>query len=121
MAEPEQELTTGEAGRKTGSMTNRSGRGRAWRKKAVRKSGTERLRQAADKRLGWNSKKLADLLMERALTGDLATVKVLVGIAERMEPIPEKEREVLFRPMHLTLGPAEGNEEDEFDVGNRER
>jgi hypothetical protein len=38
-----------------------------------------------------------------------------------MEPIPEKEREVLFRPMHLTLGPAEGNEEDEFDVGNRER
>ena len=36
-----------------------------------------------------NSEELADLLETKALAGDLASAKVLVGLAERKKPIPE--------------------------------
>jgi len=53
------------------------------------KDGAERLRQAADKRVGRISEKLADLLSEKALTGDLASARVLFGLAERKKPMQE--------------------------------
>lgn len=55
----------------------------------MRRDGAERLRLAADKRVGRNSEKLADLLTEKALAGDLASAKVLVGLAEGKKPQPE--------------------------------
>jgi hypothetical protein len=39
--------------------------------------------------VGRNSEKLADLLTEKALNGDLASAKVLFGLAERKKPIQE--------------------------------
>jgi hypothetical protein len=56
---------------------------------AAHKDGAEQLRQEADKRVGRNSKKLADLLMTKALAGDLASTKVLFGLAEHKKPIQE--------------------------------
>src|ERR1035437_7673324 len=57
--------------------------------KTSRKDGAERLRQAADRRVGRISEKLADLLTEKALKGDLASARVLFGLAERKKPIQE--------------------------------
>lgn len=56
---------------------------------AAHKDGAELLRQEADKRVGRNSKKLADLLMTKALAGDLACTKVIFGLAEHKKPIKE--------------------------------
>ena len=70
------------------STTKHRGRERA-RGKTPRKDGAERLRQAADKRVGRISEKLADLLTDKALAGDLASTKVLFGLAERKKSSPE--------------------------------
>ena len=65
---------------------------RTSKKKAAQTDGAERLRQAADRRVGRNANKLADLLMEKALAGSLANTKVLVSLAERKKPAPKPER-----------------------------
>jgi hypothetical protein len=39
--------------------------------------------------VGRNSEKLADLLTEKALGGDLASAKTLVALAAAKKPIPE--------------------------------
>jgi hypothetical protein len=83
-----QALKTNNASKKTGSTTKSGKRERAGGKTA-RKDGTEQLRQAADERVGLNSEKLADLLTEKALKGDLACAKALVALAEGKKPIPE--------------------------------
>lgn len=54
------------------------------------KDGAERLRQAADKRVGRNSEELADLLTAKALKGDLASTRVLVALAANKKPLPER-------------------------------
>jgi hypothetical protein len=53
--------------------------------------GAERLRQAVDRRLGRNSEKLADLMEAKALEGDLATTKAMVGFAEGKKPVEKPE------------------------------
>lgn len=88
MAEAQQE-STDKAKKKTGSTTKNGTRKRASRGKTTRTDGAERLRQAADKLVGRNSKKLADLLTNKALEGDLASTRVLVGLAERKKPKAE--------------------------------
>ncbi len=93
MAEAQQELTTEKAKGKTSNTTNK--RQREWasrtraRAESARKDGIERLRQAADRRVGRNAKELADLLTEKALTGDLPSTKELVRLAEGKKPRPE--------------------------------
>jgi hypothetical protein len=89
MAETLQALSTENTSEKASSTTKKGRPERASREKTARKSGAERLRQAADRRVGRNSKKLADLLTEKALKGDLASTKVLVGLAERKKPSQE--------------------------------
>jgi hypothetical protein len=72
MAVTEQALKTDNASRKTGNTTKNEKRERAVRTrdggKTARKGGAERLQEAADRRVGRNSEKLADLL-EEALEG----------------------------------------------------
>ena len=70
------------------STTKHRGRERA-RGNTPRKDGAERLRQAADKRVGRISEKLAELLETKALSGNLDSLKVLVMLAERKKPSPE--------------------------------
>ena len=88
MAVAQQELRSDNASKKTGRTTKDRRRERA-DGKTPRKDGAERLRQAADRRVGRISEKLADLLTEKALKGDLASARVLFGLAERKKPIQE--------------------------------
>jgi hypothetical protein len=85
MAGIQQALQTDNASKKTGTTT-KSGRRERTGGKTARKDGAERLRQAADKRVGRNSEKLADLLTEKALKGDLACAKALVALAVSKKP-----------------------------------
>jgi hypothetical protein len=97
MAVVQQELKTEKTTRKTGSTTTHKKRckragGRAAGERAVHGDGAERLRQAADRRVGRNSAKLADLLTDKALAGDLASTKMLVALAEGKKPMKEVEK-----------------------------
>lgn len=91
MAATEQMLKAEKASKKTGSTTTNKKRrtARTGGGKRAHKDGAERLRQAADRRVGRNSEKLADLLETKALEGNLASLKVLVMLAERKRPRPE--------------------------------
>jgi hypothetical protein len=89
MAETQQELKAEIAKGEKGSTTKKGQRERASRSKAAHKDGAERLRWAADRRVGKNSEKLADLLTNNALKGDLASTKVLLALAEGKKPVPE--------------------------------
>jgi hypothetical protein len=89
MAVAQLELRPNNSSRKTSrSKTSRKGNG-ASRDDAARKDGAARLRWAADKRVGRNSEKLADLLTEKALNGDLASTKILVSLATGKKPVAE--------------------------------
>jgi hypothetical protein len=78
------------------------------------KDGAERLHQAADKRVGRISEKMANLLSNKALAGDLACARVLFGLAERKKPIQElvKKRRGPGLAARLAAEP-EWQEEDE--------
>jgi hypothetical protein len=88
MAVAQQELSSDNESSKTCSTTKHRRRERA-KGKTPRKDGAERLHQAADRRVGRISEKLADLLTEKALKGDLASARVLFGLAERKKPIQD--------------------------------
>jgi hypothetical protein len=93
MAVTKEQLTTGNVCSATGNPTSSTTWNETWkqaRRKSARKSGAERVRCAADRRVGQNSKKLADLLMAKALAGDLAYAKALVGLADGKKPEPVK-------------------------------
>jgi hypothetical protein len=62
------------------------------RRRAGRKDGAEELRQAADRQASLNADKLAGLLASKALEGDLASVKVLVSLADGKKPKEVKKR-----------------------------
>ncbi|MGD0892662.1 MAG: hypothetical protein ABR923_14120 [Terracidiphilus sp.] len=65
--------------------------------KRARKDGAEELRRAADRVILRDSKRLAKLLGEKAIQGDLNSVKMLVGLAEKKKPEPETgKRHALF-------------------------
>jgi hypothetical protein len=86
MAEGQQVSSTDKRKVKTGSTTNGKKRERTG------KDGAEQLRRAADKRVGRNSEKLADLLTVKALEGDLASTRVLVGLAGSKKPRAERAK-----------------------------
>jgi hypothetical protein len=88
MAVAEKKLGTEIASKRKGRTTKHKAVKRASRGSAARKDGAEQLRQAADRRVSRISEKLADLLEGKALEGDLASTKVLFGLAERKQPIP---------------------------------
>jgi hypothetical protein len=130
MAAVQQALGEGKTGRKTCSTTGNGIREGERRKrdraseKAARKDGAERLRQAADREVGRNSAKLAVVLKEKALNGDLASTKMLVALADGKKPIPEVNRPLTSLVRRLAaepqwVGPPEGEEkggwEDEED------
>jgi hypothetical protein len=80
--------------------------------------GTEKLRQEADKRVGRNSKELADLLTKKALKGDLAYTKALVGFAEGKKPEPVKKRRGPSQAERLEREPQwKGPPEDDEETG----
>jgi len=132
MALIRQDLKSDRTSGKTSSTTNKktgeeANRRRACQGKAGRKDGAERLRQAADRRVGRNSNELADLLTEKALAGDLASAKVLVGLAERKKPRaePVKKRRGPTDAELLAMEPPwqgdlEEDSEETGDGGNRE-
>lgn len=64
---------------------------RASRAKAAAVDGAEQLRRAADRRVARKSEELVNMLTENALKGDLASARMLVGLAERKKPEPEEE------------------------------
>jgi hypothetical protein len=57
----------------------------------VSTDGAERLRRAADKKVGRNSAKLAEVLTKKALAGDLASARMLLALAEAKKPVPAKK------------------------------
>jgi len=82
----------GVGGHKTRRRSGRQKRKTDEPEKRVRGSGVERLRQAADRKLARNSEKLADVLLENALKGELGDTKVLVHLAEDKAPPKPRER-----------------------------
>ena len=90
MAVTQQETRADNASRRKGRTTKHKVVKRARRGSAARKDGAEQLRQAADRRVSRISEKLADLLEGKALEGDLASTKVLFGLAERKKPMQER-------------------------------
>ena len=49
---------------------------------AAREDNSGRLKELADRHVGWNSRKIAEALMAKALKGELGPVKMLVELAE---------------------------------------
>ena len=88
MAVLQQKLSSDNASTITRRTTKKRRRKRAV-EKTPSKDGAEQMRQAADKRVGRISEKMADLLSDKALAGDLASARVLFGLAERKKPIQE--------------------------------
>jgi hypothetical protein len=120
MAQARKELSASNAEAKTGGTTGSEGPKRLRRKYTSRKDGAERLRQAADKRLNEISEVLADLLKNKALEGDLASAKTLIGLASAKKPIPErvkKQPEFSYADKLAKepqwVGKMEGEDEDE--------
>ena len=80
----------GKLGRKGSAKQKKEGAKRA---KAVRGSGLERLRKAADRRVARNSNELADLLLANALQGKLDSARMLVKLAEDKEAREDQRKE----------------------------
>jgi len=115
MAVTEQKLKTGAATAKTRRTTKGKELKQASRVKTACKDGVEQLHQAADKQVYEISEKLAEMLKKKALKGDLASAKTLVGLAERKKPQPEpkKKRRGPSMAERLAAEPEwEGEEED---------
>jgi len=91
----------------TGSTTRKERRAGAGRGKSAITDGAERLRWAADRRLGRNSERLAEMLKDRALEGDLASTKVLLALAEGKKPIVEKKGPVRSLALRLAAEPQQ--------------
>jgi hypothetical protein len=89
MTATEQTLKAERANGKTGSTNKKQRAAGSDGGKRAHKDGAERLWQAADKRVGRISEKLADLLEAKSLEGSLNHMKVLVMLAERKRPRPE--------------------------------
>ena len=115
MVDLQSELNTDNAISKTNKRSKRKDGGDESRVRASRADGVERLRRAADKRVGQNSEELANLLIEGAMGGKLAYTKALVGIAERKKPRPAPVKKPRRASMakRLAAEPQWKGEEDE--------
>ena len=124
MAVAEQALKTDNASGKTGSTTKKKKRERAVRTRGdgrtARKDGVERLQEAADRRVGRNSEKLADLLEFKALEGNLASMKVLVMLAGRKKPRPEPVKKPRWPSLAMRLAAEPAWREEEEEEGDRD-
>jgi hypothetical protein len=89
MTANEQQWNAETASRESGSTNPNNKQQAAGGKKRASKDGAEQLRQAADQRVSRNSEALADLLENKALAGNMDSLKVLVMLAERKKPRPE--------------------------------
>jgi hypothetical protein len=107
MAKGQTKLRTVKAKVKTGGTTTNKPRKRASQENAASKDGAELLRQEADKQVGMNSEKLVKLLTTKALEGDLASTRVLVGLAERKKPQPQRAAKKRSGPSSAELLEAE--------------
>ena len=122
MAVTQQETRADNASRRKGRTTKHKVVKRARRGSAARKDGAEQLRQAADRRVSRISEQLADLLEGKALEGDLASTKVLFGLAERKQPIPApvKRRRGRSPAERLSAEPQWQGDDEEEETGDRE-
>jgi len=118
MAVATQKLRFDKTRRKSGKTTKtKRGKGPSGEETAPL-DGAECLRQAVDRRLGWNSEMLADILEAKALNGDLATTKVMVVLAAGKKPEPVKKRNGLTLAEQLAREPQwEGPWLDEEETG----
>jgi len=116
MAEAKQELEVDQASSATSKTTKNKARKPTGRK-AAHKSGAEQLRCAADRQVGRNSAQLADLMTEKALKGNLAYTKALMGFAEGKKPEPVKKRRGPTLAQRLKAEPQwrGGDEEEDRD------
>jgi hypothetical protein len=126
MADKKQLLSKNKVRRKTGGKTTSGKRKQTSREKTTNTDGmdgAERLRQAADKQVGQNSEKLAGLLADKALKGDLASTRVLVGLAERKKPHakPATKRHGPSLAEQLSAEPKWQEEEEEQRTANSDR
>jgi hypothetical protein len=90
-------LKTDEAKEKSSNITSKRRKERSSRESRAQVDGAEKLRQAADRRVGQHSKKIADLLVANALKGDLPSAKMLVALAEHKKPRPEPRNPLWLR------------------------
>ena len=125
MAAAQQAMVKGARRRKISSTTENGIREKERRKRdraderAARKDGAERLRQAADRRVGRNSAKLADVLTQKALMGDLGSTKMLVVLADGKKAVPVKRRG-LSLPERLGAEPQWEGPAEAYDWGDGE-
>ena len=92
MAEVLKELATDAVAGEKGSSTNRRKRRRAAVVKKPRNLGTVHFRRAVNRMMGLNTEGIVGALSEKALKGDLATVKALVEFAEGGKPQAEPKQ-----------------------------
>ncbi|MGA2085238.1 MAG: hypothetical protein ABSG60_06960 [Terracidiphilus sp.] len=102
------------------AITSNKGKGKgASRGKRARKAGAERLRLAVDKRLGENSERLANMLTDQAMGGNVATTRAMVEIAEHKKAQPEPVKKKRGRSLAELLA-AEPAWQDERKEGSAE-
>jgi len=97
MAVTEQELNAGKgrgaAGRKTGGTEEGDAGNHGRRRK---RNGAARLRKLLDQKVAEHTEELATVLTNKALSGDVATTKLVVALAEggkpKVKPKKEKKR-----------------------------
>ena len=94
MSETVQTLEIDDASGTRGSTTKTRKRN-AGAGRTARTSGAERLRRAANKKVGRKSDELAEALLNKALKGDVASTKALVDLADGMKPEPARKRDGL--------------------------
>jgi hypothetical protein len=80
--------------------------------------GVERLKWAADRQVGRNSQKLAEVMALRAQSGDLASLKALVGLAEGKKPRAKKRNGPSLAQLLAAEPEWRGPEEGSAEVGN---
>jgi hypothetical protein len=107
--------TAGKANRKASSTTKTKGRAPASGEETAVADGTELLRRAADRRLFKDWEELAGVIAGKALKGDLASAKMLVGLAEGKKPDPEPAEEPCGPSLAEMLA-ADPQWEDELKV-----
>jgi hypothetical protein len=92
MAKVLKELATDVVRSEAGSSTRRTTRKRVSPGERTCEDGTERLRCAANRVVGEKSEEIVGALSDKAVKGDLASVKALVEFAEGRKPQAEAKK-----------------------------
>jgi hypothetical protein len=80
----------------------------SWVERGRGVGGAVRLQKAASRAVGRNSRKLTQMLLDKALAGNVESTKLLVALAEpkKTEEKPKKKRRGLTEAQRLALEPA---------------